>query len=194
MTKNNLLEAYKAFTEDVTKDLILPVQQQKSDKEIPSPRAPEAHIMALTDYRSCKKKAPYMIHQIFTAKDWWQDAQPGQKAEWVSRAEVRSIFAVYHENSQEGQLALLEMFERVRIALLKQGVIGRQFRLDVRAGIEYLVYPDNIYPFYAGEMISTWRLPTVEREVNYGKQGYSNIRGGGPESHHCDGGHYGPKE
>ncbi|MDE6837192.1 MAG: hypothetical protein K2P33_02215 [Acutalibacter sp.] len=118
MTKNNLLEAYKAFTEEVTKDLILPVQQQKSDKEIPSPRAPEAHIMALADYRSCKKKAPYMIHQIFTAKDWWQDAQPGQKAEWVSRAEVRSIFAVYHENSQEGQLALLEMFERVRIALL----------------------------------------------------------------------------
>ena len=92
----------------------------------------------------------------------------------------------------------MEMFERVRIALLKQGVIGRQFRLDVRAGIEYLVYPDNIYPFYAGEMVSTWKLPTVEREVNYGNQGYSNIQTGGSGLHSAgcpeSGRHYGTKE
>lgn len=194
MTKNNLLEAYKVFTEEVTKDLILPVQQQKSDKEPSAPRAPEVHIMGLSDFSAAKKKAPYVFHQIITAKDWW----PPGRSRPESQATVRSVAAVYHENSQEGQLVLLELFERMRIALLKRGIIGRQFRLDYEAGIEYLIYPDNIPPFYAGEMISTWKLPPVEREVNYGKQGYSNIKTGGPGIHGfgCPegGGHYVPQE
>lgn len=190
MTKTNLLEAFKTFTEEVTKDMLLPVQQQKSDKEIPLPRAPEVHIMGLADFTAAKKKAPYVFHQIITAKDQWL---PGQSRP-DSQATVRSVAAVYNLNNQEGQLALLELFERMRIALLKKGVIGRQFRLDYEAGVEYLIYPDNIPPFYAGELATVWKLPPVEREVLYGKQGYSNIRSGGPESHHCGGQHYGPKE
>ena len=160
MTKNNFLEAYKAFTEEVIKDLILPVQQQKSDKGTPLPRAPEVHIMGLADFSAAKKKAPYIFHQIITARDQWS---PGQ--------------------SRPDSGALLELFERIRIALLKRGVIGRQFRLDYKAGIEYLIYPDNIPPFYAGEMVTIWKLPPVEREVNYGKQGYSNIKQNGPGGH-----------
>ncbi len=179
MTKNNFLEAYKAFTEEVIKDLILPVQQQKSDKGTPLPRAPEVHIMGLADFSAAKKKAPYIFHQIITARDQWS---PGQSRP-DSGATVRSVAAIYHENNQEGQLALLELFERIRIALLKRGVIGRQFRLDYKAGIEYLIYPDNIPPFYAGEMVTIWKLPPVEREVNYGKQGYSNIKQNGPGGH-----------
>ena len=190
MTKNNLLEAYKVFTEEVTKDLILPVQQQKTDKEPPAPRAPEVHIMGLTDFTAAKKKVPYMFHQIVTARDQWI---PGQSRP-DSQATVRTVAAVYNENNQEGQLALLELFERMRIALLKKGVIGRQFRLNYEAGVEYLIYPDNIPPFYAGEMLTTWLLPSVKLEVTYGKQGYSNIRSTGPESHRCEGGHYGPQE
>lgn len=194
MTKSNLLEAYKAFTEEVTKDLILPVQRQKSDKAPPAPRAPEAHIMGLADFTAAKKKAPYVFHQIITAKDWWTPGRPRQE----SQATVRSVAAVYHESNQEGQLALLELFERMRIALLKRGVLGGQFRLDYEEGIEYLIYPDNIPPFYAGEMISTWKLPPVEREVIYGKQGYSNIKSGGPGLHGPDrsegSGHYVPQE
>lgn len=195
MTKTNLLEAYKDFTEEATTDLILPVQQQKTDKEAPAPRAPEVHIMGLADFSAAKKKAPYVFHQIITAKDQWIPGQPRPD----SRATVRSVAAVYHQNNQEGQLALLELFERIRIALLTKGVIGKQFRLDYKAGVEYLIYPDNIPPFYAGEMITVWKLPPVEREVIYGKQGYSNIRSSGPgghdlQSHHCEGGHYGPQE
>ena len=77
MTKTNLLEAFKLFSEEATADLILPVQQQKEDKEVPLPRAPEAHIMALTDYRSCKKKAPYMIHQRYGRGAVAPGAMPG---------------------------------------------------------------------------------------------------------------------
>lgn len=52
------------------------------------------------------------------------------------------------------------------MALLRQVVIGEQFTLDLEAGLEVLVYPDDTAPYFVGEMISTWILPPVEREVN----------------------------
>ncbi len=64
MTKNNLLETLKGFTEDTVKDLILPVQRQKEDKEPPMPRAPEVHILGLVDISASKKKAPYVFHLV----------------------------------------------------------------------------------------------------------------------------------
>ena len=48
----------------------------------------------------------------------------------------------------------------------RQVVIGGQFTLDLEAGLETLVYPDDTAPYFVGEMISTWKLPLVEREVN----------------------------
>ena len=190
MTKVNLLEALKDFTEQTVSELILPVQMQEEDEAQPLPRAPEVHIMGLEDFNAAKKKVPYVFHQIITAKDQWT---PGRSRP-DSQATVRSVAAVYNLNNQEGQLALLGLFERIRIALLTKGVIGRQLRLDYEAGIEYLIYSDNIPPFYAGAMISTWKLLPVEREVNYGKQGYSNIRKVGPDGHVCGGEHYGTQE
>ena len=53
------------------------------------------------------------------------------------------------------------------MALLRQVVIGGQFTLDLEAGLEVLVYPDDTAPFCVGEMASTWKLPAVEREVSY---------------------------
>lgn len=159
MIKNNLLDALKAFTEKETDSLILPVQRQKEDRELPKPRPPEVHKMGLPDFKAEKKKAPYIIHQIITARDVQPAGQPTS-----SQAVVRSVFSVYHEDGSEGPLALLECMERLRVAMLRQIVVG-QFTLDKEAGIEYLIYPDNIPPFYAGEMVSTWILPPVEREV-----------------------------
>ena len=95
-----------------------------------------------------------------TGKD---SQQPAQKEE--SAAVVRSIFCVYNEDEQEGALMLLNLMERLRIELLKKGVVGNQFALNMEMGIEYLIYPDDTAPFYAGEMISNWLLPSVEREV-----------------------------
>ena len=64
--------------------------------------------------------------------------------------------------------------ERMRIGLQEAVVIGKQFKLDLEAGIETLVYPGNpnqtaVSPFYLGEMITTWHLPIIERKVPYGK-------------------------
>ena len=174
MTKVVLLEQLKKFSEASVHELILPVAQQKEDKEPPQPRPAEVYRARLPDSRAAKKKAPYILHQIITGKD----AQtPGQRGTAV--ATVRTIFCVYHPDEQEGGLALLNLMERLRLDLLEQGVVGKQFVLDREAGLESLVYPEDSAPYYAGEMISTWKLPVIERKVFDGKGKESNWTGGG---------------
>ena len=162
MTRIELLKCLKGFTETATGDIILPVRQQEEDEEPSAPRAAEVHIMRLPDSSAAKKKAPYIIHQVITGKDI---RPPGDKM--TSNAVVRSIFCVYNENEREGSLALLGLIERQRIGLLKQVVIGKQFQLDLMAGVETLIYPDDTAPYYAGEMISAWIIPGIEREVDF---------------------------
>lgn len=160
MTKVILLEQLKIFTEAVTRDLLLPAAQQKEDPEPPLPRPADVYRTRLPDGRAAKKKAPYILHQIITGKDMHP---PGERAE--ASAVVRSIFCVYHSDEQEGGLALLNLMERLRIALLEQVVVGKQFKLDLKAGLESLVYPEDTAPYYAGEMVSTWILPPVNRKI-----------------------------
>lgn len=84
----------------------------------------------------------------------------------TSQAVVRSIFCVYHFNEEEGALALLNLMERLRISLLKQVVIGNRYQLDLSEGLELFIYPEDTAPYYAGEMTSTWIIPSVAREVS----------------------------
>ena len=66
---------------------------------------------------------------------------------------------------QEGTLTLINLMERIRIAILRNPLIGdNQFECDFHEGLEDLVYPDDTYPYYMGEIISTWSLPAVKRE------------------------------
>jgi len=163
MTRVELIKQLKVFTEAAVKDMILPVRRQEEDKEPPPPRAAEVFLMRLKKSTSAKKAAPYIIHQIITGKD----VQPeGERASAL--AVVRSIFCVYHEDEQEGALSLLGLMERLRIDLLKEIVIADQFQLNLNGdGLEMLIYPDDTAPYYAGEMISTWHLPGVERKVDF---------------------------
>ncbi len=165
MTRSILLDRLKEFTESAVKDILLPVMQQKEDKTPPDDRCAEVYRMRLIKSSAAKKAAPYIIHQIITGKD----AQPiGERISAV--ATVRSIFCVYNENEEEGALSLLNLMERLRMALLRQVVIGKQFQLDLASGVELLVYPDDTHPFYAGEMMTTWKIPAIEREVLYAHQ------------------------
>ena len=101
MSKVILLKELKAFTLDVTRDLIFPVAQQKEDKEPPNPRAAEVFCTRLPDSKSAKKKAPYILHQFINDKT----IQPKDQR-LNSTAVVRSIFCVYNPDEQEGGLAL----------------------------------------------------------------------------------------
>lgn len=160
MTKVELLRQLKIFTEDAISELLLPVRMQKDDAEQPAPRPATTYLMRLPDSTAAAKKAPYIIHQAITGSD----SQPeGQRVQCV--AAIRSIFCVYSDDEQVGGMLLLNLMERVRIALLRQVVIGQQFELDLQNGFEQLIYPDNTAPYYAGEMMSNWKMPAVEREV-----------------------------
>lgn len=159
MTKAVLLDLLADFTKQSTKDLIMPTKMQKGDTEQKF-RAADIHKMRLPDSASATKKAPYIIHQVVTGKDI-QRPQNRPSAGTL----IRSIFCVYNDNEEEGGLMLLNLMERVRIELLKSVYLGNQFELDLEAGLETLIYTDDTAPYYAGEMISTWKLPAVEREV-----------------------------
>ena len=158
MTLVNLLEQLKAVTGDAVKDLLLPVRAQKGDT-VTADRPATVYKMRLLDSTSATKKAPYIIHQIVTSKD----TQPSGQLE-AGSAVVRSIFCVSCNDEQEGALHLLNLMERLRIRLLQDVVIGGQFELDLEAGIEVLIYPENTAPYFAGEMSTTWKMPSVERK------------------------------
>lgn len=183
MTKVILLKELKAFTSDVTGDLLLPVCPTEEDEAPPPPRPPGVYRMRLPKLRDAERKAPYILHQVITGKDI---QAAGMKAPEAS-AVVRTVFCVYHENEEEGALALLNLMERLRIALLERVVVGNQFKLDLKAGLESLVYPEDAMqrsaPYYLGETLSVWNLPGVERKVLYGEKGNSGIRPGGSGPH-----------
>ena len=162
MTKTVLLKTLKEFTDAAVKDLIMPVAPQKDDGEPPAGRAADVYMMRLVKSSAAKKAAPYIIHQAITGRD---SQAEGERV--TSRASVRSIFCVYHEDEQEGGLLLLGLIERLRIELLKEVVIGNRFELDLEDGLDMLIYPDDSKPYYVGEMLSAWKMPAVRREVNF---------------------------
>lgn len=154
-----LLYALKDFTETAVKDVILPTGHQKRDSGEGEAKA-TVYLMRLPDSTSAQKKAPYILHQIITGRD----IQPEGNLE-DSRAVVRSIFCIYCRDEQEGGLKLLELMERLRIRLLQKVVIDGVYELDLQEGVEALIYPDDTAPYFVGEMVSTWKLPRIKREV-----------------------------
>ena len=163
MDRVEFLKVFKAFTEETMADLILPTRVQKASEE-QEYRVPEVYLMRLPDSKSATKKAPYILHQLITGTDVQE-----QGTDVASSIVVRSIFCAYSADEQEGALMLLNMAERLRIALLRRCAVGdrNQFALDLSQKIEFLAYPDDTAPYYAGEMITTWWMPPVSREMTY---------------------------
>lgn len=155
----DFMERLKETTQEAVKDLILPVRIQREGEE-QSYRAANVYLMRLPDSKSATKKAPYIIHQLITAKDAQAEGQRPN-----ATVQVRSIFCVYNDDEQEGGLMLLGLIERLRIALLKRVVIGERYILDLSDGAEVLIYPDDTAPYFAAEMLTTWQIPSIEREV-----------------------------
>lgn len=161
MTKTDFLENLKVFTEEAVKDLLLPFKPQTSqEKPEDCFRAADIYLMRLKEGKAAEKKAPYILHQVITSRDEQPESQ-----EVNSKVVVRSIFCVYNADEQEGGLQLLGLIERFRIAVLKQVLIANRYQIDLVAGLEGFIYPEDTTPFYIGEMVSTWILPAVKREV-----------------------------
>lgn len=159
MTRTGLLETLKQVTQEAVKDLMFPVRRQREDTEDPPLRTAQVYMARLPDMKASDKKAPYIIHSLITGID---SQMEGEQIE--CKATVRSTFCIYHEDEQEGGMALLNLTERLRIHILKRIVLG-VYALDLRQGIELLVYPDDTAPYFMADMITQWKLPPITREV-----------------------------
>lgn len=157
MTPYTLLEALKDFIQNETKDLVLPVRVERG-RTGPKERPPEIHLMRLPNKEAQTKQIPYILIQFIKSED---DQQPGEDVQ--SKYWVRIIAAAYAENESDGALSVMNVLTRIRIALLRAGIIGKQFIL--RPPLESIIYPDSTPPYYLGEMISVWRVPGIESEV-----------------------------
>jgi hypothetical protein len=115
--------------------------------------------MRLPDKDAETNRVPYIILQYITGKD---TQEPGEREDSLSS--VRIVIATYSDNDSEGAMDVLNLITRMRNALLKAGVIGDQFLL--RRPLEYLVYPDDTQPYFFGELMSVWEMPSVIREVH----------------------------
>lgn len=157
MTPNILLERLKEFVEANTRDLILEVRVKKGETG-PKERAAEVYTMRLPDKDAETKQIPYILLQFIKGSD---DQKEGEQPE--SECAVRFVFAAYSEDGGKGAMDVLNLITRIRVALIKAGIIGEQFSLKRK--IEYIVYPDSTPPYFMGEMMTFWEMPTIQREV-----------------------------
>lgn len=173
MTAVVLLQELKKFIENATKDIILPVRPVKNKTypgidsgavdtaggEIITERAPEVHLMRLPDKDAETNRIPYIVLQFLTETD---DQQPGEEED--NECKIRIVVATYSEDGGIGAVDLLNVLTRIQTALLKAGEVGKQFLL--RRPLEFVVYPDDTSPYYLGEMLTKWEMPTIKREVH----------------------------
>ena len=158
MTPVFLLDRLQEFIEEKTADIKLEVRVRSGSNE-EKERSAKVYKMGLPQKDDVQQQVPYILLKFLTGVD---DKAAGQPEE--ATCKVRIIFAVYSEDGQEGPLALLNLILRVRSELKKAGIVGNQFVLQMP--LEYIVYQDTTAPYYMGEMMTNWSIPTVGREVS----------------------------
>lgn len=158
MTPVILMERLADFVQDVTKDIKLQVRVRNQNPEEEKERAANVYKMGLPKKDDQTQKIPYILLQFLTGKD---DKQAGEPEE--SDCKIRIVVATYSEDGGVGPYDVLNIILRIRSELEKVGIIGKQFALQ--KPLEYIVYPDNTQPYYLGEMITNWSIPTIKREV-----------------------------
>lgn len=155
MTPVILLDNLEEFVKEKTKDIKLQVRVRGTAQQQEKERAADVYKMRLPKKEDQTEKVPYILLQLLTGKDG--EAQEG------SACQIRIVVATYAENDIMGAYDVLNVLLRIRSELQKAGIIGGYFAL--KKPLEYLVYPDSTQPYFLGEMITNWSIPTIEREV-----------------------------
>ena len=161
MTRYFLIEELKKFCEKETKHLEYPTAVQKGDTKRVK-RAPKVYKMRLPNARDYKKYEPYIIIQLADSEHIQPEGSPPKHS-----ATIRFIFCVTHEDESEGAMLLLNLMDIIQMELLKSVRIGPHFCLDVHQPLSTLIYPDDTAPYYAGEMVGTFKLTAIQPEVNF---------------------------
>lgn len=157
MTPIILLDDLQNFIEENTADILLEVKVrtgETTEKE----RAANVYKMGLPEKDDNTQQIPYILLKVLTGEDGKEDLQPKS-----SKVRVRMLIATYSQDGERGPLALLNLILRIRERLQKQHIIGGRFCLEYP--FEYIIYQDTTPPYYLGEIMTIWSIPTIEREV-----------------------------
>ena len=114
--------------------------------------------MGLPQKDDTTQQVPYILLKVLTGADDKENNQPKS-----SEVKVRIIIVTYSSDGEQGPLALLNLILRIRERLEKQHIIGGRFCLEYP--FEYIIYQDTEPPYYMGEIMTNWSIPTIEREV-----------------------------
>jgi len=157
MTPQILLDELEAFVRDKTQNMLLAAGVAENSGENRE-RTAEVYQMHLPDNEPDEVLIPYILLQFIKSKD---DQQPGTPPE--CKAYVRIVAATYSENGADGAMSIMNLLTRLKLELIKAGVIGGQFLLA--PPLEMFIYPDNTLPFFLGEMMAVFKSPAMESEV-----------------------------
>lgn len=168
-------DALADYIKDQTEEMILPTKREKGETEAEY-RSANVYEFSLPNTRTAVKFAPYILLKKVTGSDVIKHG--GHNRSFVT---VRAIFCVFNEDPQEGSKMLINLMERLRIALLKWPIVDKRFTLylpDEDGKIETVIYQEDIQPYYAGEMVTTWQIPSIQEEppdLNWGKDYVINV-------------------
>lgn len=91
--------------------------------------------------------------------------QDGEDTESQYQVKLLMLFATKSQD-EAGFLDVLNLMERVRIKLLKQRLIDGRYHLEMP--YKWKFYDEQAEPEWFGEAVTTWTLPHVQEEVDYG--------------------------
>jgi hypothetical protein len=157
MTPIILLDDLQKFIAENTEDILLECRVRTgtpTEKE----RAAKVYKMGLPQKDDTQQQIPYILLKVVTGADEKEANQPKS-----SEVKVRIIIVTYSPDGEQGPLALLNLIMRIRERLEKQHIIGGRFCLQYP--LEYIIYQDTEPPYYLGEIMTNWTIPTIEREV-----------------------------
>jgi hypothetical protein len=157
MTPKILLEELQMFIAGKTKDMVLPAAVNKDSGE-KKERPAEIHIGQLPDKDAEVSRVPYVLLQFIKSTD---DQKPSEAPE--CECMVRIVAATYSLDGAEGSASLENLLTHIRLELIRAGIIGGQFLL--RPPLETFIYPDCTPPIFLGEMMTRFKLPAMESEV-----------------------------
>lgn len=146
-TLKGITTVYAITRQNVRAETTIKVRTQSSDGGIVGTVLFAGHKIPL-----------YLLLQYIKSTDTQEQGQDPE-----SECTVRIVAATYSEDESEGAMCVLNLLTRIRVALLKDGVVGGQFVL--KSPLEMIVYPDSTAPYYLGEMMTTWAMPIIESEV-----------------------------
>ena len=61
---------------------------------------------------------------------------------------------------------LMNVIDAIILRLLKDGVIAKKYKIATDTGVEFVAYPEDTAPYYAGEIVFSVMMSPIEREVN----------------------------